>query len=239
MRNWALWLIVAALGVVIGLTFAVPQLMVAPGPLIPAHAAIATDCFACHVPFRGVSADRCVTCHKVADIGIRTTKGAPVKREGDAIPFHQSLIEPNCLACHSDHSGPRLVKASRPAFAHDLLKPDVRTQCATCHRAPATPLHVQAGKDCASCHNSTAWKPTSFDHSRFFALAGPHNVACATCHTGGNFARYTCFGCHEHQPDQIRARHVEEGIRNIENCARCHRSGSGEGGDGRKGGGDD
>jgi hypothetical protein len=53
---------------------------------------------------------------------------------------------------------------------------------------------------------------------------------------GGNTSRYTCFGCHQHQPDQIRASHAEEGIRNIENCVACHRSGSGEGGEGREGG---
>jgi hypothetical protein len=132
-----------------------------------------------------------------------------------------------------------LVKASRQSFAHALLRPEVRGQCATCHHAPQTPLHAQAGSNCAACHTTSAWKPATFEHTRFFALTGPHNASCATCHTGGNFSRYTCFSCHEHQPDQIRAKHAEEGIQNIENCASCHRSASGEGGEGREGGGDD
>jgi hypothetical protein len=237
MRRWGVWLIVANLCGLIALTFALPHLMVAPGSLIPAHARITTNCFACHTPFRGVSADRCTACHKVADIGVRTTAGAVAKRNGDAVLFHQSLTTPNCMACHTDHSGPQLVKASRQSFAHALLRADVRGQCATCHRAPQTPLHAHAGRNCAACHSQTGWKPATFDHARFFALTGPHLVSCATCHVGGDVSRYTCFGCHQHQPDQVRAQHAEEGIGNIENCARCHRSGSREGGEGREGGG--
>jgi hypothetical protein len=239
MRRWGLWLIIAMLSGVIVLTFVLPHLMIAPGPLMPAHARITTNCFACHAPFRGASSTRCTACHKVADIGIRTTTGAPVKGDGDGIAFHQLLTKTDCMACHSDHSGPQLVRASRQRFAHGLLRPEARGQCATCHRAPQTPLHAQAGSNCAACHTHAGWKPANFDHNRYFTLAGPHNASCTTCHIGGNTSRYTCFGCHEHQPDQIRARHAEEGIRNIENCVQCHRSASGEGEERREGGGDD
>ncbi len=242
MRRWGLWLIILNLCGLIALTFAWPHLMVAPGPVKAEHRAIATDCFACHAPFKGASAERCTKCHKVADIGIRTTAGARLSRRPDAIAFHQALREPNCMACHSDHTGPELVKASHRRFNHALLRPDVQANCASCHRAPLTPLHAQSGSNCAACHTQSGWKPASFDHARYFALTGPHNASCATCHTGGDFSRYTCFSCHQHQPDQIRAKHAEEGMQNIENCARCHRSGSGEGGEGgegREGGGDD
>ncbi|UZK70595.1 hypothetical protein OKW76_06050 [Sphingomonas sp. S1-29] len=234
-RRWGLWLIAVNLGALIALSFAWPHLMVAPGPLVPAHARITGDCFACHAPFRGVSANRCATCHKVADIGIRTTRGVPVARRSSAIAFHQALRQPDCVACHTDHSGPRLVQASHQSFAHALLRLEVRGQCAACHRPPRTPLHAQAGRNCAACHSSTAWEPATFDHRRSFALTGPHNVSCATCHTGGDLTRNTCFGCHEHQPAQVRAEHAEEGIRNIDNCARCHRSGAGEQGGEREG----
>jgi hypothetical protein len=40
--------------------------------------------------------------------------------------------------------------------------------------------------------------------------------------------RYTCYGCHEHQQARIIAQHRNEGIANIEKCARCHRSAKGE-----------
>ena len=239
MRRWGLWLLIAVLAGVIALTFVWPQGMIAPGPVIPAHRAIAGTCFACHAPFRGIETARCTACHKLADIGVRTAKGAPVPHKGKRIAFHQALTEANCMGCHSDHAGPLLLKTPQRSFAHALLRPDVRGQCAACHRAPATPFHVQAGSNCATCHSAKAWKPASFDHTRFFALTGPHNAPCATCHVGGNTSRYTCFGCHEHQPDEMRAKHAEEGIQNITNCAACHRSSSGERGKGGESGDDD
>jgi hypothetical protein len=245
-RRWALALIALNLCALIGLIFVYPHMMVAPGPLIPAHAKITNNCFACHAPFRGASAERCTACHKVADIGIRSTSGAPRPPARRGIAFHQSLAQPNCLACHSDHREPRLTRAAGPTFAHTLLRSDVRNRCEACHRAPVTALHRQVGESCAQCHTTAGWKPATFDHGRFFALSGPHNASCTTCHVGGNLARYTCFGCHAHQPGAISARHAEEGITNIANCARCHRSGAGEeggeggeGGQRREGGGDD
>ncbi|MCO5792093.1 MAG: class III cytochrome C family protein [Blastomonas sp.] len=224
MRRWALWLIAANLCGLLYLTFAWPDLMVAPGPVISAHGDISSNCFACHAPFTGVAADRCAACHKVADIGIRTTKGTPIAQRGTAVAFHQALTRPDCVSCHTDHSRPHLTKAEHKRFDHSLLRANIRGQCASCHRAPPTHLHRQAGKNCAACHGAKAWKPSTFNHSRFFALTGPHKTACATCHTSTSFERYTCYGCHEHKPAQIRAEHAEEGIRNIENCVRCHRS---------------
>ncbi|MFM9936301.1 MAG: cytochrome c3 family protein [Novosphingobium sp.] len=238
MRRWGLWLLIAGLAGVIVFTFAWPQVMVAPGPVIPAHSEITGNCFACHAPLRGASAERCTACHKLADIGVRTTKGVPVISNGTRVAFHQALSEASCMACHSDHTGPLLLKAAHRRFAHTLLRSDMRVQCAACHSAPATPFHAQAGSNCAACHSSKAWMPATFDHTRYFALTGPHQAACTTCHIGGSTSRYTCFGCHQHQPDQIRASHAEEGIQSISNCAACHRSGSGEGGEGREGGGE-
>ena len=39
------------------------------------------------------------------------------------------------------------------------------------------------------------------------------------------FVDYTCYGCHEHSRSKIREEHVEEGIRDYENCVEGHRSG--------------
>ena len=60
------------------LVFVFPHLMVSPGAVMPGHAGIAKDCFACHQPWRGAAANLCIDCHRTADIGIRTTKGAPM-----------------------------------------------------------------------------------------------------------------------------------------------------------------
>ncbi|WOF44994.1 hypothetical protein KNJ79_09015 [Sphingopyxis indica] len=202
--------------------------MVSPGNLRPEHAALEDDCFACHVPFRAVSAERCIACHKVADIGKRTTRGLPIGNDRLIPPFHQALTEKNCLACHSDHPAPRLTAESPKSFDHALLTPVMRGQCQACHRAPQDMLHQGFNLPCAQCHQSTGWEPATFDHSRYFLLDDDHRVACVTCHTGQNYRRYTCYGCHEHASARIRAEHEEEGIRNLDNCVRCHRSPHGE-----------
>ena len=192
-----LFIAVVLFGIILLAVFR-PEPMLAPGPVKPAHAAIVDDCFACHAPFKGAAADRCITCHAPARIGLFTTKGK--RLAGGKAAFHQQLITPDCLACHTDHAGPALTGHSPVRFHHDLLKPAVRGQCATCHVAPATTLHRQ------------------------FASTG-----CTTCHVGGNTRRYTCYGCHEHKPAATLAEHREEGVRgNIDNCARCHRSAEGE-----------
>lgn len=227
--NRILWLAtVLVLATLIVLSVVRPHLMVSPGDLVPAHARLQDDCFACHAPLRGASAQRCMACHKVAEIGLRTTTGQPVVRKDGRPPFHQSLREPDCVACHSDHPRPALTGTSRVRFAHDLLRPAAAARCAACHRRPADAFHRTQSAPCSTCHQPPRWKPATFDHDRYFVLDRHHAVTCTTCHTGGNYRHYTCYGCHEHQPVAIIAEHREEGIANVENCARCHRSARGE-----------
>ena len=45
-----------------------------------------------------------------------------------------------------------------------------------------------------------------------------------TCHVRNDYSAYTCYGCHEHTPANIRREHVDEGIRQFDNCVECHRS---------------
>lgn len=233
----SIWIAVSLmLAAILVLTIARPHQMISPGNLIPAHTTIQGDCFACHTPLRGVSAERCAACHKVSDIGLRTTKGIKIPQTASRPEFHQSLIESDCMACHSDHSGVLRLKGATVRFDHKLLKAEARAQCQSCHKAPADDLHRGQNLPCGTCHQPPHWKPATFVHERYFKLDRAHNVSCATCHPGGNYKRYTCFGCHEHQPAQILADHREEGITNIDNCVRCHRSADGEagGGEGRE-----
>lgn len=231
-----LWIVISAnLLVLVGLAFAYPHLMVAPGALEQGHAELTTDCFACHAPLRGASADRCIACHALPDIGQRTTKGVAIKTVSVAgatrlkASFHQELTEQNCMACHSDHAGPKLTQHSRKAFSHALLRPQTRDRCESCHQAPVDTLHKQLTGNCAQCHKLDAWKPATFDHARFFPLDGDHNATCVTCHTGNVYQKYTCYGCHEHTPANVQAEHREEGItEDLQNCVRCHRSASGK-----------
>jgi len=230
------WLWVVIVTNLVGLTvlaFVYPNAMLSPGPLVPAHAELAGNCFACHAPFRGVASDRCVRCHAVADIGVRTTTGAAVERPtGRAISaaLHRELSEQNCSACHSDHG-----RLTARRFSHALLRPAARGACASCHTAPTNDLHRGLRVSCNRCHTTERWRPSSFDHGRFFVLDRHHNATCATCHVHNDLTRYTCFGCHEHTPANIRAGHEEEGVRNIDHCVSCHRSAAGEAGEHRQG----
>lgn len=205
------------------LVFVYPNLMVGPGKLIPGHHALATDCFACHAPLAGAESKRCVTCHKLGDIGRLTTTGLPISKPLTAKPFHQNLATQDCVACHSDHAG---VKRFRPQghFQHELLAKVSRDTCQNCHQSPTDSLHKQITGNCKQCHTQEKWVPATFDHDKYFQLDRDHNTKCVTCHVRNNYSRYTCYGCHEHTSNNIRREHVEEGIRDYENCVECHRS---------------
>ncbi len=236
-RRWVLALIAANLLVLAALVVAYPQFMLAPGLLAPGHAKLATDCFACHVPLHGAAAEKCISCHAVATIGVKTTTGAAVVGKPSQAPFHQALTTQNCMACHSDHAGPSLTHRSGVTFSHSLLNNATKDNCVGCHAAPRDAMHLNFGSACAQCHVQDRWKPATFDHSKSFALDGDHNALCATCHVNNDFSKYTCYGCHEHQPDRIRSKHLKEGIQNFDNCVSCHRSAHGERGEhgGREG----
>ena len=77
--RWLWAVIVVNLLVLLALAFVYPHLMVSPGALMAEHAALNTDCFACHAPLRGVSEQRCMACHAPVDIGLRTSKGVAIK----------------------------------------------------------------------------------------------------------------------------------------------------------------
>lgn len=218
------------------LTFAYPHFMIGPGKLIPGHQKLEADCFACHASFTGVSSDKCASCHKPADIGKLTTTGAKVSKPLSRTPFHQELASLDCTSCHSDHSGVRKYH-QKGYFNHALLKKEAASQCQACHKTPTDALHKQITGNCSQCHTSTKWTPATFEHDKYFVLDRDHNTSCVTCHVRNDYSRYTCYGCHEHTPDNIRRKHVEEGIRDFTNCVKCHRSADEEGAKGREGNG--
>lgn len=228
-------LLAVNLAVLAVLVFVYPSLMVGPGPLIPGHKALEGDCFACHTAFTGASSEKCVSCHKPSDIGRRTTTGAVVLKPSTSTAFHQELSSQDCVACHSDHAGVKRFARQRQ-FDHSLLKQTTRDQCQTCHKAPSDALHKQITGNCLQCHTQNKWTPATFDHDKFFTLDRDHNASCATCHVRNDYSRSTCYGCHEHTPDNIRRKHIKEGISRFENCVECHRSANEHGGEGgRKG----
>ena len=222
-RRWLFVVVGLNLVVLVALAFVYPHLMVSPGPLVKGHAELATDCFACHAPLRGASSERCISCHALPDIGVRTTLGVTLVAKLQKPAFHQNLAEQDCMACHSDHLGAQRTQRSRKPFSHALLQPAMRERCDSCHKAPTDSLHRAMTANCSQCHSQEAWKPATLDHSKLFVLDRDHETTCITCHTTQNYKQYTCYGCHEHTPAKIRSEHEEEGIANFENCVECHR----------------
>ena len=201
MKKRPVLLIVIALNllVLVALAFAYPQLMVSPGPLVKGHADLSTDCFACHVPLRGASPALCIGCHAVADIGLKTSQGTPIVARATRTAFHQDLVEQDCMACHSDHQGPKLTKRSRKPFTHALLNQPVQQRCASCHAAPKDTVHRDLKVECSQCHQTDAWLPAHFDHA---LLAVAARDRCETCHNAPTDRLHRqiqghCKSCHQ------------------------------------------
>ena len=163
-----------------------------------------------HSKLTASSAQQCISCHK-AD------------QPKDKLHLN---ITASCVECHG-------TKKWKPAtFNHNKLTALSAKQCITCHKAdqPKDTLHHTSQANCGVCHKTTAWKPATFDHNRYFRLDGDHRASCVTCHTEGNYKKYTCYNCHEHSPARIIRKHEKEEIFNYQNCMKCHRDGGKEGG---------
>jgi hypothetical protein len=99
--------------------------------------------------------------------------------------------------------------------------------CSSCHEEPE--VHANRfGLDCARCHAQDVWIPALLT-GHTFALdhGGAGTVECQVCHTA-NYVDHTCYGCHDHQPEQIATDHPNETRYNIRSCASCHPTGSEE-----------
>lgn len=104
------------------------------------------------------------------------------------------------------------------------------TDCNSCHlknhTAAQIPSHTAAGipNDCATCHTSTTWKPSSFNHTTNtgYELKGGHKtlVQCSDCHKGNlTAASQECITCHQVQYDNA-PRHKQSAFPT--NCLMCH-----------------
>ncbi len=178
------------------------------------HTPLPDKCAACHDTQGWKPARRFD--HALLPVANRADCASCHKRPADAL---HDRMKGDCTSCHS-------TSAWKPAtFDHGSLTSAEKHDCATCHTSPADNLHQGNKQNCASCHGTNAWSPATFDHSKYFRLDGDHNAKCATCHQANNYSTYTCYGCHEHTPGNILGEHQEEGITNITDCVRCHRSG--------------
>lgn len=215
----AVWWLVSA-----GVLHAQVGALVSPGPLSKAHAKLEgiANCQKCHEPGKGVSAAKCVTCHKPIADRIAAKKGV-----------HRDVAS-SCEGCHAEHAGldaelrpfnPKTFNHVRETgFALDGRHAPLARECARCHK---TRSFLEARPACASCHEDVhkgSLGPTcsschttavpfadakrQFDHAKAkFQLTGAHRtVECAKCHVNKTFAGLkfgACTDCHREPHRQI------------------------------------
>ncbi len=204
-------------------------------PLTGGHARV--ECEVCHAEgkFTGLEL-LCVACH----------------REDDA---HEGRFGDACYKCHvADGWDQVTFDHNRTMFPLEGAHRDVACEkchtierfaftpmdCVACHAEPRVHLGL-LGTRCADCHTVNAWSPALLpEHTFPLNHRSRKNIACDVCHDQGTFELYTCYNCHEHNPAKIERKHLEEGIRNFQDCMRCHPTGREHEGEGReRGEGDD
>jgi predicted CXXCH cytochrome family protein len=205
-------------------------------PLIGAHAAV--ECDACHKgaatgQFQGLST-QCYSCHAESF-------------QQASNPNHvTSQFSTNCQQCHSMNSWLDAT-FDHNATGFPLSGAHATTPCANCHvngnynltntacvschlkdfQSTTNPNHAQQGfaQTCETCHNTSAWQPAQFDHSKTnFPLTGAHASAqCAQCHVNNNFniTNTTCVSCHlKDYQGTTNPNHAQQGI--AQTCETCH-----------------
>ena len=211
-------------------------------PLTGAH--LTTDCRFCHKNgrFQGLSTD-CFSCHQT-DFNNVTD------------PNHVSgNFDHNCVSCHSTTAWmPATFDHSKTSFV--LTGAHIQATCASCHinnrfagtptdcyschindyNSATNPNHASAKYPvtCANCHSTTAWQPSTFDHTPFFPIGSGsvHSPGrwtfCSDCHTNqSNPATFECINCHTHSKSETDSNHkrVSGYVYASTACYKCHPQG--------------
>jgi len=181
-----------------------------------------TTCVSCHLKdFQGTNnpnhvagnfSQTCQTCH--------TTSGwQPASFDHSTVNFPLTgmhTVPPRqCTDCHVNNN-------------YNLTS----TACVSCHltdfKNTTNPNHVQQGfaQTCETCHNTSAWQPATFDHSKSgFPLTGNHTVPprqCADCHVNNNYniTNTACVSCHQTDYNNATTPVPHSGFPTT--CEQCH-----------------
>jgi len=167
--------LVGSIGIII-----FPYLTINPGVLTENHLALKNDCLSCHTLGEGVKTKKCVGCHQLSMIGVKSVSG----KSRDIINsksnlLHNSIIKIQCTDCHTEHNGLSRQNATLN-FKHETLAPDLQKECVKCHspQKPEDEIHILLKAECSNCHNTSGWKPSHFKHE----MLGDKKNECRSCH---------------------------------------------------------
>jgi hypothetical protein len=212
-------------------------------PLTGAHATLL--CSACHATGFSGTPTACNACHINAYNGTNN-------------PNHSSIgISTDCVSCHTTNPG--WTPATMPTHNNywQLTGAHITTNCNQCHNGnynttpnncagchindynnSNNPPHASAQfpTDCQTCHTTTAWVPSTFNHDgQYFPIYSGHHAGkwtlCADCHTNAtNYAVFSCIDCHAHN-NQSQVNNDHQGVSgysyNSVACYNCHPTGGG------------
>jgi hypothetical protein len=169
----------------------------------------------------------CASCHSAGDERVAFMAAHTAKYGPSCLDCHDGLdrmqgfdhnlvfqldgrhSEITCEACHSEH-----VFRGTPK------------ECVACHAEPE--IHAGFfGTSCQYCHLTTAWAPAELIAHNFPLDHGDQGeIDCKTCHNE-YYSEYTCYGCHEHQAEEIIERHTRESVsdEDLPACSTCHPKG--------------
>ena len=179
-------------------------------PLIGSHNQV--DCYQCHksasrLRFDPMRSD-CIDCHLTDFNNASNPSHAASNFSKDCSLCHNEINWQSSTFNHNasgfpltgGHFGVACVKCHANGYT------STPTACVSCHltnyNATTNPNHITAkfSTDCQTCHNTTAWSPSTFNHNTAttFPLTGAHiGLACTVCHTNGYGAiPTTCVSCH-------------------------------------------
>ncbi len=213
-------------------------------PLLGAHSAVANNCILCHANGYSNTPNTCVGCH-LADFNATTN------------PNHKDANFPkDCAQCHDEtawipadfnHNSIYPLTGAHAAIANDCARchaqgyTNTPNTCVGCHLADynstTQPNHANAQfpKDCAQCHDNTAWVPADWDHDGMYfpIYSGKHREAwnsCTDCHTSAsNYAVFSCIDCHKHSNElEVKDQHenVKDYVYASNACLTCHPTGT-------------
>jgi hypothetical protein len=173
---------------------------------------LSQNCVSCHQdPHAGRLSTNCTQCHNFTD----WKAASEFDHTKTRFPLTGLHAKVECEKCHKDGGAQGATKLSGLAFS----------SCKDCHQDPHKGSFTQT---CDTCHSTAGWKsvrmPSSFDHSKTdYPLTGMHvSVACAQCHTAGDFKKSVafarCMDCHRQDPHQGQFREMTKGAE----CSACH-----------------